>query len=244
MKDPASRFPSLGSNAALADVQVRQTVALGLVPLGIALLLMAAMAPDPPAMGLWIGAGVSLFGMGLIWGLWRRSGHRYMRGFSTTHFLVRYLFIVLCPALLWVAFGAVIIETAGWFPPALMGGLLLLYPVGRILRERVDPDPSQTPRLEMARFGCQMLQMAMGVLALTGLLNGAVLNAHRDYPTDPTPLLLLLWLLAMLVLMAGAVMTTAYWNRLFGRPGPPQPLDDPPPPKPSGKAIRFGSEKY
>lgn len=48
MKTPDTRFPTLASNAALADVQVRQTLAMGLVPLGLALLLMAAMAPDPP----------------------------------------------------------------------------------------------------------------------------------------------------------------------------------------------------
>ncbi|MDD3440806.1 MAG: hypothetical protein PHU50_05070, partial [Kiritimatiellae bacterium] len=68
MKEPATRFPSLASNAALADVQARQTLAMGLVPLGLALLLMAAMAPDRPLPGLWAGAGLALGGMALMWG--------------------------------------------------------------------------------------------------------------------------------------------------------------------------------
>jgi hypothetical protein len=244
MKAPATRFPSLGSDAALADVQVRQTMAMGLVPLGIALLLMAAMAPDWPAPGLWIGAGAALGGMALQWSLWRRSGHRHLRGYSTTHFLVRYLFLVLCPALMWSVFGEVILDMAGWFPPVLLGLLLLLYPVGRILQERVGGDPLQAPRVEMARIVCQQLQMVLGVFALTGMLSGAVLDAQRDYPTDPTPLLLLLWLLALLAVLAGVVLAAAHWKRLFGKTRPPQPLDDAPPAPPPENRLRFGSDKF
>lgn len=244
MKAPATRFPSLGSDAALADVQVRQTMAMGLVPLGIALLLMAAMAPDWPTPGLWVGAGAALGGMTLVWGLWRRSGHRYMRGFSTTHFLVRYLFIILCPALMWAVFGEVILDLAGWFPPALLGLLLLLYPVGRILQERVGADPLRAPHVEMARIVCQQLQMVLGVFALTGMLTGAVLDAQRDYPTDPTPLLLFLWLLALLAVLAGVVLAAAHWKRLFGKTRPPQPLDDPPSAPPPENRLRFGSDKF
>jgi hypothetical protein len=244
MKAPATRFPSLGSEAALADVQVRQTMAMGLVPLGIALLLMAAMSPDPPRAGLWIGALLSLGGTGLIWSLWRRSGHRYMRGYSTTHFLVRYLFIVLCPALLWMVFGGVLLELAGWLPPALLGLLLLLYPVGRILRERVGGDPLQAPHVEMARILCRVAQMALGVLAGAGMLSGAIVEAQQDYPTDPTPLLLFLWILALLMILSGVVLAAAHWIRLFDRSGPPQPLDDVPPAPPAGLAPRFGSDRF
>ena len=245
MKRPAVRFPSLAADAALADVQVRQTLAMGLVPLGIALLLMAATAPDLPPPGLWAGAGLAAGGMGLIWALWRRSGHRYLRGFSTTHFLVRYLFIVLCPVLLWSVFGAVILEMAGWFPPVLLALLLLLYPVGRILRERVGTEPLRHPHEEMTRIICGQLQMVLGVAALTGLVSGAVIDAQQDYPTDPTPLLLLLWLLALLAVLAGIVLAAAHWHRLFGDRVPPQPLDDDPPPAPPrARPVRFGSEKF
>ena len=243
MKDPATRFPSLASNAELADVQARQTLAMGLVPLGLALLLMAAMAPDAPLPGLWAGAGLALGGMALMWCLWRRSGHRYRRGYSTVHFLVRYLFLVLCPALLWTVFGGVIVELAGWLPPARLGALLLLYPVGRLLQERVGPDPARTPGLELARVVCRQLQFGLGVTAMAGLISGAILDAQRDYPTDPAPLLLLVWLLALLALIGAVVQTAAHTQRLFGRKGHPPALDDPPPAAPKSP-LRFGSDRF
>ena len=245
MKTRATRFPSLGSDAALADVQVRQTLAMGLVPLGMALLLMAAMAPDWPTPGLWIGAGASMGGMALLRTLWRMSGNRYMKGFSTTHFLVRYLFIVLCPALLWIVFGEVVVEKAGWLPPVLLGALLLLYPVGRILQEREGSGPGETPRVEIARIACGQLQMVLGVFAMIGGLAGAVVDAQEDYPTDPTALLLFLWMLALLAVLGGAVMVVGHWKRLFGKSkAPPQLLDDVSSHETAKNPLRFGSEKF
>lgn len=238
-----ARFPSLGSDAALADVQVRQTLAMGLLPIGIVLLLAAAGAPDWPSPGLWAGAGFALGGMGLVWGLWRRSGRRYLRGFSTVHFLVRYLFVVLCPALLWIVFGEVIIALAGFFPPLMLGLLLLLYPVGRILHERAGPDTLANPRWEMARILCREVQTVLFVLALFGMLSGAVVEAHRDYPTDPTPLLLFLWILALLVVLISVVLAMAHWQRLLGKRDLVQPLDDEGPP-PSREPVRFGSDRF
>ena len=244
MKSRRPLFPSLCAETALADVQVRQTLAMGLVPLGIVLLLMAAGAPERPSPGVWVGAGATLGGMALLWILWRRSGHRHRRGFSTTHFLVRYLFIVLCPVLLWIVFGAVILDLAGLVPPLLLGLWLLVYPVSRILRERVGPDPMLAPHVEMAHIVCQQIEMVLGVFSLMGLISGAVLDANRDYPTDPTPLLLILWMLALLAVLAGAVIGAAHWMRLFGKRRPPQPLDDAPPAAPPKNSLRFGSEKF
>lgn len=248
MKAPATRFPTLASNAALAAVQVRLTLAMGLAPLGLAVLLMAAMVPDPPPPGVWAGAGLALGGMGLMWTLWRRSGHTYRRGYSTVHFLVRYLFMVLCPLLLWSVFGAVVLELAGWLPPLLLAALLLLYPLGRLLQERVDPDPTQTPGLELARVACRQLQFGLGAVAFAGLLTGAILDAGRDLPTaEPTPLLLLIWLLTLLALLGGIVLTVAQAQHLYGRRAPPPTLDDPPPPPNAAAAknvLRFGSEKF
>ncbi len=244
MKTRTPAFPSLGAEAALAQVEVRQTLAMGLVPLGIVIFLVAASLPEWPSRGLWIGAGLILAGMVLLSALWRLSGHRHLRGFSTTHFLIRYLFIVLCPILLWIVFDEVILELAGSGPPILLALLLLIYPFGRILRERVGPDPMKEPRLEMARITCQQLQMVLFVFALMGLLSGAIRDANKDYPTDPTVLLLLLWLLALMAALAGAVLWGAHWIRLFGKPSPPQTLDDESPPAPPGGSPRFGSDQF
>jgi hypothetical protein len=244
MKARRPLFPSLCAEAALADVQVRQTLAMGLVPLGIVLLLFAAVSPKWPPPGVWVGGGLAIAGMGLLWGMWRRSGHRRVCGFSTTHFLIRYLFIVLCPVLLWIVFGGMILEMAGIFPPILLGLLLLVYPVSRILRERVGPDPMLVPHVEMAHIICQQIQMVLGAFALVGLVSGAVLDANRDYPTDPTALLLVLWMLALMAVLAGVVLGAAHWIRLFGKRQNPQPLDDEAPPADSKPGPRFGSEKF
>jgi hypothetical protein len=177
--------------------------------------------------------------------LWRRSRHRHRRGYSTAHFLVRYLFVVLCPAMLWIVFGERILEMAGMFPPILMGLLLLVYPVSRILREQVGADPLLAPRTEMAHIVCQQIEMVLGTFSLVGLLSGAVLDANQDYPTDPTPLLIVFWMLALIALLVGAVMGAAHWTRLYSTPRPPQPLDDPPPPPSDSKTgRRFGSEEF
>lgn len=238
-------FPSLCAEAPLADVQVRQTLAMGFVPLGIVLLLVAAKWPEWPGPGLWAGAASAVGGMVLIEALWRRSGHRRMRCFSTIHFLVRYLFVVLCPLALWIVFGATILEMAGIFPPILVGLLLLVFPVSRILRERVGANPQLAPRTEMAHIVCQQIEMVLGIFALVGLLSGAVLDANQDYPTDPTPLLLVFWLLALIALLIGAVIGAAHWSQLYSTPRPPQPLDDPPPPAADSKiGVRFGSERF
>lgn len=238
-------FPSLGAEAPLADMQLRQTLALGLIPQGIAVLLMAAQAPARPAAGLWAGLILALGGMaGLEW-RWRKAGRRYLRGYSTTHFLVRYLFIILCPALLWLAFGTLILDVAGLFPPLLFGLLLLVYPVSRILREQIGANPRAAPRAEMAYLICQQVETVLGVIAVIGLLTGAILDANRDYPTDPTPLLLLLWLLALLAVLAGVVMGVAHWAHLFQRRGPPQTLDDAPPAvsRPE-RPARYDSDRF
>ena len=238
-------FAPLGAEAPLAGVQVRQTLAFGLVPLGLALLLMAAGAPDWPAAGLWGGAAAALGGMALLWGLWRRSGGRPLRGYSLVHYLIRYLFVLLCPVLLWIVFSDVILDLAGVLPPILLGLLLLVYPASRILREIAGPDPLAAPHLEMACIVCQQIEMVLLVFSIAGLISGAIVDANRDYPTDPSPLLIAIWLLALLALLAGAVMGFSHGVRLFARSAPPQPLDDEPPPAaPRDKGARFGSDRF
>ena len=59
-------FPGLSADARLADAELRLTLAIGLLPLGIALLLMAAGLPDWPSPGLWAGLGLTLAGMGVL----------------------------------------------------------------------------------------------------------------------------------------------------------------------------------
>lgn len=245
MKAPVSLFPSLAAEAALADVQLHQTLALGLVPLGIVVLLFAAVAPEWPSPVIWAGGAATLGGMGLLWIWWRRAGRCYQPGYSTAHFLVRYLFIVLCPVLLWIGFGRAIFDMAGMVLPCLLGVLLVLYPFGRILHERVGPDPRLAPRLTAAYMVCQQVEMILLVAAILILISRAALDARTDEPNDPTPLLLvLLWMLAVMGILAGVVLAVAKWHRLFGRCNLPERLDDPAPPVPAGPCLKFGSDRF
>ena len=244
MKDHRPLFPSLSSEASHADLQVCQTLAMGLVPMGIAGLMVALTAPGWPPPGLWLGTGTGLGALGVLWNLFRRSGGRYRRGFSAFHFAVRYLFLILCPGLMWTVYGNSILDISGLLPPILVGCLLLVYPVGRILREQLGPDPEQSPRLEMLCIVCQQLEAVLAILAVIGILIGAILDANRDVPSDPTTLLILLWMFAVLAVLGAAVLVAAHWIRLFGRVDHPQPLDDPPPKADASKALRFGSEDF
>lgn len=244
MSKHATRFPSLAADAQLADVQVRQTLAMGLVPLGLSALLAAAAFPEAPGPGLWVGAGLAAGGMGLLWWLWRKSGGRSLRGFSTTHFLVRYGLVLLCPALLWQAFGELALEMAGPAPPVLVGGLLLLYPVGRILGERTGEGGPGGARTALACVVCRQLQAALGTVAAATGLSGAIVDAHRDYPTDPTPLLMVIWMLALVVVLAAAAGAAAEWSRLYGKPRTPQALDDFPPAEGAKNPVNFGSDRF
>ncbi len=244
MKDHQPLFPSLSAEASLADVQVRQTLAMGLVPMGIAGLLIAVTVPRWPPVGLWLGTVIGLGAMVGLWRFWHRSGGRYLRGFSTLHFAVRYLLLVLCPGLLWTVYGDTVLDISGVFPPILVGLLLLIYPVGRILREQIGPDPAQTPRLEMAFILCQQAEMVLAVIAVIGILTGSILDANKDVPSDPTALLIFLWMLAVLAVLGAAVLVAAHWIRLFGKVDHPQSLDDAPPKTESKTALHFGSEKF
>ena len=242
--DPsAPHFPTLGARAEAADLQVRQTLALGLLPLGIAFFLMAWMSPHPPSAGLWAGVVLTLFLMAAQYLLWHRARRRDFAAYSTLHFLIRYALLILCPWMVWAAFQSLILATSGILPPLLIGGLFFLYPIDRLIRERIAARPQQPPRLAFAHQLCVHSQVVLGVLAFGGIFTGAIIDAQEDYPTDPTMLLLFIWLVILLVLLATFLSLTARWQQLYTRDTPPQTLDDPARPPPANP-IRFGSDQF
>ena len=95
----------------------------------------------------------------------------------------------------------------------------------------------------MAYLICVQIEMVLGVFALVGVVSGAILDANRDYPTDPTPLFLLLWMLALIALLLGTVRSVAHWQQLFGGKAD-QPLDDPPAASPPKPGSHYGSERF
>ena len=243
MKREGAYFPSLDAHAECAELQMRQTLAMGLIPLGIALFLMAMVSPGPIPAGLWPGAGGALALMGAMRALWARARRAPLEGFAPAHFLIRYGLLAICPLLVWAVFGDSILAQSGAMPPVLVGLLILLYPANRLIRERLAPAPEEHPRLELAHLLLVHAQTGMVVLALGGMLAGAVRDAQGDYATDATSLLLFIWLVVMLVMLGVVLSLFLHWQRLFGRRLQMQKLDDDPPP-PKDLPTRFGSERF
>lgn len=230
---PPSLFPGLAPDAPPPGPvwAYRQTLVLGLLPVGTALLLAAALLPDTPSRAFLWTLACGMLPLLLFAALWPRAMHRArrFRGAGLLHYLVRCSPAILTPALLWIAFHRVLHETAGAWPLILLAAALVLHPVTRILHE------TASPRLELARLWVRQTEVLLVLLGILGLLSGAILDAHKDYPTDPTVLLLVLWMLGILLFVASLVLAAIQWQHLRGGLGGapvPQPrlLDDPPPP--------------
>lgn len=239
-------FPSLLPDAPLASLPYRQTLALALVPLGTALLLAAALLPETPSGAFLAVLAGGLAPLLLFAGVWpvlvRRN--RTFPGAGLLHYLVRCVPLLLTPALLWMAFHRVLHETAGAWPLVLLAAAFVLHPVSRILHE------TASPRLALARLWVRQTEVLLVLLGVLGLLSGAILEAHKDYPTDPTVLLLVLWMLGILLFVATLVLSSIQWQTLRARSvpvAPPQPLDDPPPggdPQTASSGINFHSDVF
>ena len=242
---PATVFPDLLPTAPLAALPYRQTLALALVPLGTAILLSAALLPETPSPAFLSTLSAGLLPTLLFAVFWpplmRRQ--RTFSGAGVLHYLLRCIPILLTPALLWMAFHRVLHETAGAWPLVLLACAFVLHPVSRILHE------TASPRLELARLWVRQAEVLLALLGVLGLLSGAILEAHKEYPTDPTVLLLILWMLGILLFVATLVLSSIQWQTL--RAGtlsnlPPQPLDDPPPPDlpPSPSTLNFHTDEF
>ena len=221
-------FPALCPDAPLAALPYRQTLALALVPLGTALLLAAALLPETPSgafLGVLAGGLAPLALFAAVWPVLVRR-NRTFPGAGLLHYLARCIPLLLTPALLWLAFHRVLHETAGAWPLVLLAAAFVLHPVSRILHE------TASTRLELARLWVRQTEVLLVLLGVLGLLSGAILEAHKDYPTDPTVLLLILWMLGILLFVATLVLSSIQWQNLRARcvpVAPQQPLDDPPP---------------
>ena len=243
---PSPLFPDLVPSAPFATLPYRQTLALALIPLGTALLLAAALLPDtpPPAFLATLASGLSpMLLFAALWPCLMRRGKSF-RGAGLLHYLLRCIPAFLTPALLWMAFHRVLHETAGAWPLVLFAVAIGLHPVSRILHE------ASSPHLELARLWVRQTEVLLALLGTLGLLSGAILEAHKDYPTDPTVLILILWMLGILLCVASLVLASIQWQTLRARTLPDLPeqsLDDPPPPddpQPTTPALNFRSDEF
>lgn len=226
---PAVLFGALAPDAPLAGMAYRLTLLLALIPIGTALLLAAALLPETPSTGFLATLAGGLLPMILFAVSWpvAMRRRRSFRGAGLLHFFVRYVPAILTPGLLWLAFHRILHETAGAWPLILLAAAIVLHPISRILHEMASP------RFELARLWVRQTEVLLVLLAVLGLLSGSILEAHKDYPTDPTVLILLLWILGILLFFASILLAAFQWQRVRGNQDagtsiPPQTLDDAP----------------
>ena len=232
-------FPALHPAHPTASLQRWQTAAIGLLPPGLALFFLALDLPDR---GRWAwGAWAALAVVALHQAVWPRL-IRALRGrpgrfgwLGLVHHLVRSFFFLLLPWMAWCACGGLLDERGDVWPFAMFGILVALHPVERIAREAAK---NGSPRRMQLRETVVVAEIWAGLAGVAGLLSGAILEAHKDYPTDPTILLLALWVAALLaagaallVLLLRGAERGLLFNEQTNQPLDDEPETPPPPPE-------------
>lgn len=240
-------FPALHPAHPTASLQRWQTAAVGLLPTGLALFFLALDAPGRERWGWGAAAGLGVLAVHqAVWAwLVRRMRGREGRGggLGLVHHLVRSFFFLLMPWMAWSAYGELLGEHGGVWPFAALGVLVALHPAERIAREAAK---NGSPRRMQVRETFVVAEIWAGLAGVAGLLSGAIQEAHKDYPTDPTLLLLALWVATLLaggaallvLLLRGAERGLLLSVRTN------QPLDDEPEDAPPAPPERRPSDDY
>ena len=230
-------FPNLATTDAPASrrawrVTLSAAAALLLAALAVALALLPAVPPLPVCLT----AAAALWGYLLLRLLlasapgWRRLG--------LLHFAVRF-FWAACAVWMFASLLAATVDVAEeldhyWWTP-LLAGLFLLLPLDLLLREALRiRGGAASPAWHLLHLWTDAAVRLTLLFGLVFLVTGLFLELRRDYPGDPTVILLILWVAAFLAAVR-LLDRTATRAALF-RPAaksPPRPLDDPPSSRPS-----------
>lgn len=191
-------------------------------------------APGMEGVFPWVAAAVLAACVALAAG-WRRGE----KSFGTWHFFVRYAFGWTLAAVLVGLLGGTGLDGVGMgaFVSLLAAGAM--YAPARVLaRAMLLAGDAAGKGVRLGHAACRE-GMWLGLLAGTGcFLTGAIVVASEPYGTDPTVLLLVIWL-AVAVLACGALgMLANYAGFLYGHRTEWKAIDDP------GKEVPEGSGRY
>ena len=119
-----------------------------------------------------------------------------------------------------------------WWTP-LLAGLFLLLPLDLLLREALRiRGAAASPAWHLLHLWTDAAVRLTLLFGLVFLVTGLFLELRRDYPGDPTVILLILWVAAFLAAVR-LLDRTATRAALLRPSRPPPPLDDPSPSAPS-----------
>lgn len=221
-------FPNLAVSGTPASRRAwRVTLAAAAALLLAALAIALAMLPAVPPLPVCLSAAAALWGWLLLRLL--RAAAPAWRHLGLLHFAVRFLWAA-CAVWMVASVLAAAVDIAEelaryWWTP-LLAGLFLLLPLDLLLREalRLRGD-SASPAWHLLRLWTGAAVRLTLLFGLVFLVTGLFLELRRDYPGDPTVILLILWVAAFLA--AVRLLDRAAARAALLRPSrPPRPLDD------------------
>lgn len=243
-------FPRLLPAAAAARLEIAQTIAYALLPLGAALFLRAGGYYTPG--GLWalhailLVAGVMPTVLVFAWRRTLRHPHALASRFSCLQYFFRYYAILLLVSLLLIFLAGIGMGAQGMWAFIFMLLGTAVFPITRVLRGGAAPLHDPLPPQRAVRLAaCHVLMFSAYTLAVATFLSGAILRANEAYPTDPTLLVLVFWLIATLLIICSLTLFVNYIGVLYKKQRIHQPLDDPPPPAAAAAAPpRFHTDSF
>lgn len=206
-----------------AHLQVRRIQQLGLLPLFITLALMYATHPMTGP-GLWTALGLCAGLEMILWGAYSLRTERTQLSswgayliemhdlwFPFFLFFAKYGFIAIGLSVLWIALTELGFPSTAWHHLAFTAYVILL-PIGRFIRELAGTDPP--PRLDITDNLCRMTTVILLAMVIAHVLSRAIISQSAPYGTDTDPLLLLVWILAILVIVSAMMV---YLGRIIRR---------------------------
>lgn len=188
---------------------------IGLLPLGLSLLLLFAHgARSGP--GLWTALGLSIGLELLLWGAYHLRHTEDVRStlgdrlvvrldewFPVFAFVIQSILIDLCLVILWVTITELGFPSSVWHH-FLFALFILLLPYFQWIHEvnRMET----TPRREWLEHLSRSLMIINIAIIVASMVQALVQAQSEPFDTDPTPIVLIIWIIAILVVLSAMVL--------------------------------------
>lgn len=200
---------------------VLRTLRLGLIPIGVALVVMWERA-QPPGPGLWSALGVCLGMESMLFAAWRfrdpgirktRLGMRMAvsldRWFPLLVFSAQSVFLIVTVLIFWLTIVELGLEIYRWIHPIIY--VLLFYvPLRRFMLEYVREKSSKTAFV--VRESLNYLAVILIALLAGSILTMVVIPLGHPLTGDTWPPLIFIWVLVVMTILSVVVL---FVDRVF-----------------------------